>query len=107
MMQLPKALNELRMGALATALVALAACTEEGSPPVEFPPSLEPIGDGVRIENSDCRLLQVNEAIEKWQDEGASLIGCPDEASADLVPGSVVGIVDGFFIVATPQSEGD
>ena len=104
-MQVSKALSELHIGALGIALLVLAACAEEGPPPVEFPPSLEPIGEGVPIEGSDCRRLQVNEAIERWSNEGPSLVGCPDQESADLVPGTIVGIVDGFLIVASPKAE--
>lgn len=106
-MQVSKALSELHIGALGIALLVLAACAEEGPPPVEFPPSLEPIGEGVPFKGSNCRLLQFNEAVERWSDEGPSLVGCPDQESADLVPGTIVGIVDGFFVVATPQSESD
>ena len=103
MTQFSRVLNQLRVGA---ALIALAACAEEGAPPVEFPASLEPIGEGVPFEGADCRQLQINQAIERWQEEAAILIGCPDEESANMIAGSVVGIVDGFFIIAAREDEG-
>ncbi len=87
--------------------MTLAACAEERPPPIEFPPSLEPTADGVPTESSDCRRLIVNEAVARWRDEGSSLVGCPDDESASLVPGVVVGIVDDFLIVATPHPESD
>lgn len=54
---------------------------------------------------ADAALEALDEADPKTV-EAAILIGCPDEASANMIAGSVVGIVDGFFIVTAPEAEG-
>lgn len=107
MMHVSRTARQLRFVAWGAILVTLAACAEEEPPPVQFPPSLEPTANGEPIDGGDCKRLRINRAVEKWQDEGAALIGCPDEASASLLEGAIVGIVDGFYIVATPHSKPD
>lgn len=73
--------------------------------PVEFPQSLQPTGDGFPAAGDVCRLLLINAAVERWADEGAALVGCPTEADAEAIDGSPVGIIDGFYIIATAEVE--
>lgn len=73
--------------------------------PVEFPQSLQPTGDGFPAAGDVCRLLIINSAVQRWADEGPELVGCPTESDARAIGGSTVGIVDGFYIIATAEVE--
>ena len=66
----------------------------------EFPPSLSPTGSGFPSDGDPCRVLIVNEAIAKWSGDFGTLVGCPTNQDAIELGGQLVGLVDGFSIVA-------
>ncbi|NQX90257.1 MAG: hypothetical protein HRT77_16530 [Halioglobus sp.] len=92
---------------LAACSVMLVGCSEqpvfESEPtpePVIFPASLTPIENEDRAKYGLCRGLEASEAIANWSAQFKKLVGCPTQAEAERLGGLLVGIVDGFFIVA-------
>ncbi|QKG70203.1 hypothetical protein [Erythrobacter mangrovi] len=97
------------------AALALSACggsqasddTGASSTPVEdvavIPEALAPFGDGYPNPGDACRRLGESEATSNFLDDSATLVGCPSEAAAEALGGTVIGNIDGVRLVSIPM----
>lgn len=100
----------LLAGAAALALAACGGEAETEAPGADaavaaIPESLAPFGDGFPNSGDPCRKLGESPATSNYLDDSATLVGCPDEASAEAVGGTIVGNVEGVRLVSVPMGD--
>lgn len=103
-------LHALMAGAAALALSACGGGAETEAPAAEdtlavIPESLAPFGDGYPNAGDPCRRLGESPATSNYLDDSAVLVGCPDEASAEALGGSIVGNVEGVRLVSVSMGD--
>jgi len=80
------------------------ASTPEPASAFAWPASLVVVGDGFPQSGDACRRIGESAATVDWLDDSASLAGCPSAEAAAALGGTIVGEVDGVFLVSVPNN---
>ncbi|MBX7533144.1 hypothetical protein K3165_09450 [Qipengyuania sp. 1XM1-15A] len=104
---------KFKLIAAGASALALAACgggeTEPEAPTtdemVAIPDSLAPFGEGYPNAGDPCRNLGESAATSNYLDDSAMLVGCPNQASAEALGGTIVDTVDGVRLVSVPMGD--
>lgn len=85
--------------------------TADSGPPASelpsgIPNSLAPFGDGFPNPGDPCHEVGPTSVTSPYIENGAQLVGCPSEADAEDLGGTIVGDVEGIHLVSVPYGAG-